>query len=63
MGETWLGSITCEKDLEVLVDHELNMNQQCDVVVTKVNMIGCGIVVSRSHTVLGQLYTALDRLP
>lgn len=33
MSKIWLSSTTSGKDLGVLVDHMLNISQQCDVVV------------------------------
>lgn len=37
LGADWLESSSAEKDLGVLVDSKLNMNQQCMPVVKKVN--------------------------
>ncbi|KAF7250038.1 RNA-directed DNA polymerase from mobile element jockey [Varanus komodoensis] len=37
LGDKWLESSTCERDLGVLVDCRLNMSQQCDAVVKRAN--------------------------
>ncbi|KAF7254213.1 Usherin [Varanus komodoensis] len=67
LGDKWLESSTCERDLTTrdLVDCRLNMSQQCDVVVKKANTtLGCiaRSVASRSREVLLPLYTTLVRL-
>ncbi|KAF7239250.1 RNA-directed DNA polymerase from mobile element jockey [Varanus komodoensis] len=66
LGDKWLESSTCERDLGVLVDFRLNMSQQCDVVVKRANAtLGCiaRSVASRSREVLLPLYTTLVRPP
>ncbi|KAF7243936.1 Hepatic lectin [Varanus komodoensis] len=58
----WLESSTCERDLGVLVNCRLNVSQQCDAVVKRVNAtFGCiaRSVASRSREVLLPLYTTL----
>ncbi|KAF7244350.1 Dedicator of cytokinesis protein 7 [Varanus komodoensis] len=62
LGDKWLESSTCERDLGVLVDCRLNMSQQCDAVVKRANStLGCiaRSVASRSREVLLPLYTIL----
>ena len=31
MGDTWLSKTMSKKDLVIVIDHKLNMSQQCDV--------------------------------
>ncbi|KAF7246201.1 RNA-directed DNA polymerase from mobile element jockey [Varanus komodoensis] len=62
LGDKWLESSACERDLGVLVDCRLNMSQQCDAVVKRANAtLGCiaRSVASRSREVLLPLYTTL----
>uniref|UniRef100_A0A8D2Q013 Reverse transcriptase domain-containing protein n=1 Tax=Varanus komodoensis TaxID=61221 RepID=A0A8D2Q013_VARKO len=65
LGDKWLESSACERDLGVLVDCRLNMSQQCDAVVKRENTTLVCIarsVASRSKEVLLPLYTILVRL-
>ncbi|KAF7244883.1 RNA-directed DNA polymerase from mobile element jockey [Varanus komodoensis] len=64
LGDKWLESSTCERNLGVLVDCRLNLGQQCDTVVKRANAtLGCiaRSVAPRSREVLLPLYTTLVR--
>ncbi|XP_050815707.1 uncharacterized protein LOC127054065 [Gopherus flavomarginatus] len=64
MGRDCLGRSMAERDLGVIVDHKLNMSQQCDTVAKKVNVIlGCinRCVVNKTREVILPLYSALVR--
>ena len=42
MGNTWLSNTTSKKDLGVVVDHRLNINQHCDVAIKRGKaLLGC----------------------
>ncbi|KAF7237926.1 Tumor necrosis factor receptor superfamily member 19L, partial [Varanus komodoensis] len=64
LGDAWLESSTCERDLGVLVDCRLNMSQPCGAAAKRANATrGCtaGSVASRLREVLLPLYTTLVR--
>ncbi|GAB0183597.1 mitochondrial enolase superfamily member 1 [Grus japonensis] len=64
LGVDLLGSSSVEKDLGVLVDNKLSMNQQCALVAKKANgILGCikKSMASRLREVILPLYSALVR--
>ena len=64
MGDTWLSKTMSEKDHGIVVDHKLNMSQQCDVATKKANaVLGCisRNIVSKSCEVVVLLYLSLIR--
>ncbi|CAM5077495.1 unnamed protein product [Natator depressus] len=64
MGNDCLGSSTAERDLGVIVNHKLNMSQQCNAVGKRANTIlGCisRNVVSKTREVILPVYSTLIR--
>ena len=39
MGDTWLSNTSYEKELGTVVDHKLNMSQQCNAAAKETNAI------------------------
>ena len=65
MRGTWLSNSTSEKNLGIVVDHKLNISQQCDEATKEANTIlGCinRSIVSKFRKVIVPLYSALVRL-
>ena len=65
MRDTWLSNTINERVLGIVLDHKLNMSQQCDVTIKKANAIlGCihRSIVSKLGEMLVPLYSALVRL-
>lgn len=54
LGGTWLESSLAEKDLEILVDYKLNVNQQCTLGAKKVNVV-LGFMSKSVASRLGQV--------
>ena len=44
IGDTWLSNTTSEKGLGIVVDHKLNMSQQCDVAAKKQMLFWAALV-------------------